>query len=257
VKKLRGKSPIRERPLRSPGQSVRDEIERVLTEEIGVWVFVPLFAVVLSLLEWLRAVGRFGPDPRGYSALAVLVMAYSLWRLQCAKTKLRQLRLGWDGERTVAEVLDSLRSDGAVVLHDVPGEGFNVDHVLFSRHGIYAIETKTLSKRQGASITLDRETVLVDGHRPDRDPVTQAKAAAEWIRSILARSTGVTFPVRPVVVFPGWYVEPMKHRDSTEIWILNPKALPAFVDQEPVQLSETDLSLAVFHLSRYIRTTVP
>jgi len=47
----------------------------------------------------------------------------------------------------------------------------------------------------------------------------------------------------------------MKH--GQEVWILNPKALPTFISNEPVMLKDTDVHLTAFHLSRYIRTFTP
>lgn len=153
----------------------------------------------------------------------------------------------------MAEVLESLRAKGAVVFHDVPGEGFNVDHIVLTKNGVYAIETKTLSKRSRASVTFNHGTVLVDGHPLDRDPLLQAKAAANWVRATLAGSTGKTFPVRPVVLFPGRFVQPMKSPGAPEVWVLNPRALPTFIENDPLPLSDSDLSLAAYHMDRYIR----
>jgi hypothetical protein len=59
------------------------------------------------------------------------------------RKRIKELRLGRDGEKIVAEQLECLRESGAQVFHDVPGDGFNLDHVVISNHGIYAIETKT------------------------------------------------------------------------------------------------------------------
>jgi hypothetical protein len=43
---------------------------------------------------------------------------------------------------------------------------------------------------------------------PDREPIRQATAQASWLKRLLFESTGKTFSVTPVVVFPGWFVEP-------------------------------------------------
>lgn len=66
--------------------------------------------------------------------------------------------------------------------------------------------------------------------------------------------TGKKYPVRPVVVFPGWFVEQCVPRGP--IWVLEPKALPAFIEKEPVSLLPSDVALASFHLSRYLRSEV-
>lgn len=39
-----------------------------------------------------------------------------------------------------------------------------------------------------------------------------------------------------------------------EVWVLEPKALRAFLSKEPVRLSSEDVKLASFHLSRFIRS---
>jgi hypothetical protein len=68
----------------------------------------------------------------------------------------------------------------------------------------------------------------------------------------LVESTGRQFAVQPVVVFPGWYVEaaPGRQRD---VWVMEPKGLPAFLACQQGCLTPEDIKLASFHLSRYVR----
>ena len=51
-----------------------------------------------------------------------------------------------DGERDVAEYLNDLRKLDCYVLHDLPGKDFNIDHIIVSKQGVFAVETKTFSK---------------------------------------------------------------------------------------------------------------
>ena len=141
------------------------------------------------------------------------------------------------------------------MFHDVVGAGFNVDHVLIGPAGLFTVETKTFSKRPGPDVKIgfDGERILVDGFEPDRDPVVQAKAQMAWLRELLTESTGRKFPARPVILFPGWFVEQSKG-SLREVWVLNHKALPAFLAKEPAILTAEDVKLASFHLSRFIRT---
>lgn len=83
----------------------------------------------------------------------------------------------------------------------------------------------------------------------DRDPVIQAKAAAGWIAELLKESTGNDFPVKPVVVFPGWFVEGRR----LDAWVLNPKALPTYIENEKPVIKPEDVQLATYHVARYIR----
>ena len=74
---------------------------------------------------------------------------------------------------------------------------------------------------------------------------------------MLEESTGKRFDVRGVVVFPGWWVEPAPESVKSQAWVLEPKALPAWIEQEAVAIAPSDVALAAFHLSRYVRTAEP
>ena len=85
----------------------------------------------------------------------------------------------------------------------------------------------------------------------ERDPITQAKIQAHWVQEVLRGSTGKSYRVQPAVVFPGWYVDPMP-KGFREVWVLNPKALPSFIEMEPAVLAQEDVMMAAYHLSRDI-----
>ena len=129
-----------------------------------------------------------------------------------------------------------------------------MDHVLIGPAGIFTIETKTRRKPNGlAQIVFDGDTIRIDGFEPDRDPVVQAKAQANWLRELLTESTGREFEIKSVIVYPGWFVNNTGPKNRA-VWVLNPKALPTFLDHAPVQLSHENVQLACFHLSRFVRS---
>ena len=168
--------------------------------------------------------------------------------------RLRALKLGRDGEKAVGQFLEKLREQGYRVFHDVVGNGFNIDHVLIGPAGVFTVETKTRSKPGGdARVVFDGEAIQVAGMEPDRDPVFQARAQASWVRELLSESTGRRFSVRGVIVYPGWYVDESRFRGNS-VWVLEPKRLPMFLGQEPARLSQEDIHLAAFHLTRFVRT---
>ena len=164
------------------------------------------------------------------------------------------MRQGIEGEKAVGQFLERLREQGYQVFHDLVGEGFNVDHVLIGPAGVFTIETKTWSKPQrgDARIVYDGSTLTVAGREPDRDPLVQAKAQANWLRGLLFESTGRRMEVQPVVVFPGWFVEAASGAQRA-VWVMEPKGLPAFLKNEPLRLPAEDVKLAAYHLARHVR----
>jgi hypothetical protein len=205
-------------------------------------------AVIFALLDWVFSAFKLPHSPWVTSAVAVLLCAVSLFKVRKALPQYRQYKLGLKGEQIVGQILETLRADGYRVFHDLQGDGFNVDHVLVGPAGLFAIETKTATKptKGDARITIDGDTVRVAGHRPDRDPVAQAEAAASFVHERIKATTGRDVRVRPVVLYPEWFVDGKQSSGGT--WVLNPKALPSFIRNEPVTLAKEDIHLFVDRL---------
>ncbi|MBI2312882.1 MAG: NERD domain-containing protein [Betaproteobacteria bacterium] len=248
------RSPLKANPLRNPGQSLDEQRLDLAYDELLTPSAMALMLLLLAAIEWWRYFVPSPPRPILFSLFAVGGLGYAIYKVRRAWPKLRALRQASHGEKIVGQFLESLRERGYRVFHDVAGEGFNLDHVLVGPAGVFTIETKTLSKpaRGEAKVFFDGERLLINGLEPDRDPLVQAKAQARWLGDLLADSTGRRFRIWPVVLFPGWYVDE-PHGLKRELWVLNPKALPAFLDHEAKVLEPEDVQLASFHLSRFIR----
>jgi hypothetical protein len=250
---MSGQSPLKAKPLRLPGESVDDEIARLRENALMDYLFVGGCVLLIAFMEWFGYLTHSGRHPWAFSVLAVVTVGYIAPRIWSLRKKIKDLRLGRDGEKIVGEQLECSRAQGALVLHDVPGDGFNLDHVVISTHGIYAIETKTRTKPSSkARVVVDGTSLTVAGYSPDRNPIEQVTAAARWLERRLQESTGKRFFVRGVVVFPGWFVEQRGPRG--DVWVLEPKALPAFIENAPAMIAPSDVTLAADHLSRYVRS---
>jgi hypothetical protein len=254
--KVAAGSPLKDRPLRNPGQSLDEALDRIAAEELLPYVLLPGFFWTLALVEWIARINSMPRSPGLYVIVAAVLTPWSAWRIWRLRRMVRGTKLGRDGERVVGQFLEGLRVDGARVFHDIPCEGFNVDHVVISEHGIFVVETKTWRKRAPNSRIAVREGGLYrDGSHVDPNPIDQVKAEADWIRKLLKESTGKDLPVRAVVALPGWFVEPMDEATKAQAWVLEPKALPAFIENEPPTITSSDVAMAAYHLSRYIRTS--
>ena len=250
------RSPLKQKPLRYAGQSLDEEIDRLLNDKLlAYFLFAATFWVV-AWLEWFARAMHYPRQPGVYTLAAVFftgALAYKVWR---TRAKVRRLRQGRDGEREVAEVLEQIVQSGSYAVHDVPVDGFNLDHVLIGARGIYVIETKTWSKPKGRGrvrIEFDGEQLFIAGKTPVRDPLVQCRAAVNWLREYLKQSTSKDLPVRGVVVFPGWWVERLPAARGSNLWVLNPKQLEAWVGQEREVLDPSDVAMARLHLQQYVR----
>ena len=247
MRNLNRRSPLKAAPLRQAGASIAEEIERLRDDVIldRLTVAFGAFSVwVVTLVVWLFPVHPglfFGMT----SVIFVGVLAWVIPQILTARRKIGHLRLGLAGERAVAELLELTAHDGFWVVHDLRGEGFNVDHVIVGTQGVFTIETKTLSKPSvgDARVRFDGATLTVESHSLDRDPLVQARAQASWVRRTLEELTGRSYPVQPVVVFPGWYVERTPSAAKGGVWVLEPKELRSWLSRAPHMLPRNAVDL--------------
>jgi hypothetical protein len=248
------RSPLKFAPLRVPGQSLGEQmIDNAMEAMVGPYA-VAVLLVVLAATEWWRWYFKVAPSPWLATTLAVVGVVWATGSIRRGLARAALLRQGRDGERAVAQYLEWFRTRDFFVFHDVPNGDANIDHVLLGPRGVYVIETKTLSKpaRGQASITFTDGSLLANGRPLDRDPIVQAKAEARWLYNFLAESQFKRF-VQPVVVFPGWFVEKFDMK-AAGVWVLEPKALDAFIDNQPIVLSPDEVRAMASALSSYIRS---
>ena len=229
-----------------------------MVDTVDTYLLFPAFLIVMAMMEWIHWYSKAPPSPWLSSFVALVAVLYSTVRIIRVKKKLKSLRQGRDGEKAVGQYLELFREKGAKIYHDIPAKGFNLDHVVICKSGIYVIETKTFSKpdKGEAKIIFNGETVFLNGKSENNKPIVQVKAAANWLKDLINDSTGHKFMIKPIVVFPGWYIESTSDVKSSEVWVLNPKALPTYISNSKDQLSAEEISMVAFHLSRYVRSYV-
>ncbi len=197
----------------------------------------------MAVNEWWRYLAPRPPHPITATVIAAIVVAGCAYWLVAIRKRLIRLRQGLDGEKAVGQYLEKHREPDWRVFHDIPCNGFNIDHLLVAPQGIFVIETKTYSKRCSGQrpIKYDGDALYVNGGPPNRRPIRQAQNARDWLQDQLQRDTERTYPLRGVVIFPDWYIEGPGDYGRVEIWVLNQQALPEFMKHEPTRMSEEDM----------------
>ncbi|MEA3469689.1 MAG: nuclease-related domain-containing protein, partial [Thermodesulfobacteriota bacterium] len=219
------------------------------------YVMVSIMFIVMAGREWWVYYKDLPPSPKLLTFVAVVTVLYSAVKIRKVLKEVKLLRQGREGERAVGQYLESFREKGCKIFHDIVGENFNLDHVIVSDKGVFLIETKTYSKPEGKKPTIlyDGDSLVIDGFN-DRDKIlNQARAASNWLKNLVHSTTGNTYTVKPVVVFPGWFIEPNQKANKSDVWVLNPKALPKYMDNQQSIIPSDEVNLIAYHLSRYVR----
>lgn len=237
---------------RRAGESVSEERERRVYDKLPPIVFLPFLFWFVYVTQKLQEWNHTGPQPKQWlwvAIVATLVSATWLWRLFRIA---RRFNRGERGERHVADVLEELRIDGYKPIHDIAGDGFNVDHVLVGPGGVFAIETKYRSG-QGEITFRDGEGVFVGDRLEDKDCLKQAGGNAAAIRDLIQKNCGRRVWVTPIVVFVGDWKIKNKWRD-TNLRVFTPERLLDYIRDQQPQLTRKDIELIASHLERSVKS---
>ena len=210
------RSPLTSHLLRPPGHTLRQQYEETRLDLMGDAFNLGVLPSYLLGSLYLQTLFSKQPMPVWLLAVVALLAiggsSYGLVRMWRRSKKLDQLRLGLDAELATGQELDQLMRHGAVVFHDFPADGFNIDHIVIAPEGVLAVETKGYSKpnRRGgpsdARVVFDGTHLTFPDWRSDR-PVQQALRQAQWLSKWLSSATGDPVRALPVLALPGWYVE--------------------------------------------------
>jgi hypothetical protein len=212
--------------LRPPGYSLRRKLEKMDDRLLHCFSFLAFMAATASLFLLAGWSQRHSPVLVAISlAAAVGIMAVPIRSLAKLGAEMANHRLGLLGEEVVGEHLNRLMLDGCEVFHDVPGDGkWNVDHVVVSPRGVFAVETKTRRKQEvkdGHKVTFTG-TELQFPTWTDSHGLKQAKENAEWLGRFLTKATGEPAKTSAILTLPGWMVE---LRGKNCVSVLNPKQI--------------------------------
>lgn len=204
-----------------------------------------MFMVWMSLqVDWQEV--QFDTTEAMFVVGALGMFAWGLWDYARHFKSREQMRDGWTAEHVTGLQLNRLVAQGCLVLHDLPAEYGNIDHVVIAPRAVYAVETKSFRKPRNASEKRDDpgHHVLYDGTSlrfPDfvtREPIDQAARQGQWLRRTLRDALSHDLPVLPAVALPGWYIDRTDEGRRAEVHVFTPMGKGAeFMAWEPERIT--------------------
>lgn len=258
------RSPLTKDLLRSPGQSLREKLQDL---EIDIALrLMGMLGIPLLLYATHLSQSYFGRDPESVLRIAgSLILGIAAFvvmgrALQVKLLERRILVLGLEGELAVAEELNQLMLDGCKVFHDVPIQYGNIDHVVISPSGVYAVNTKMWGKQTatvlGTEVTVDYERNVI--RMPDREiriPVEKAETEVRWLSQQLASAIGEPVDVEAMLALPGWFIKERIGRGT--VFVFNPKNPRAFFLQNRERLSPVMVQRIAHQVEQLCRNVKP
>lgn len=224
-------SPISAGLLRPAGYSVSQQIIDRQVDLAGAFslAFLSLlmpYALHLQMALNAARAGAEAPSSVPLLLLGLVLLAAAVTYAYRSLKRLGQLRTGLEAETAIGQALETMIARGYRVYHDIPADGFNVDHLAVGPAGVFVIETKGRTKplrlREGKR-RKDYEVTFKDGVLEfpgwkEYEPVRQTLAITRWVENWLSRATGKPVEARPVLAIPGWWIE---RRSRPPPWITN------------------------------------
>jgi hypothetical protein len=233
---------------RRAGESVSEERERRVYDKLPVIIFSPFVFWFVYVTQKLQEWNHTGPQPQLWlwiAIVATLGSAIWLWRLFPIA---RRFNRGERGELHVADVLEELRSEGYKPVHDIVGNGFNIDHVIVGPGGVFAIETKFRSG-QGEITFRNDETLIVGGFPEEKDCLKQARGSAKAVSQLIAENCGRREWVTPLLLFVGDWRVKEDWRD-TSVRVFTPDRFATYLRHQQPRLTRREIELFASHLER-------
>lgn len=219
------RSPFIEDFLRLPGHSARlQRLEHFdqLTERYNQFLLLSAVLIFSYLfLSSLLGVICFVAAIAG--VIFVLVKAWKLYGV------IQESNLVCDGEEYTGQELNYLWAEGAVVFHDIPYSGGNIDHIVIGNDKVFAVETLTLHKdfsihpahQSNSVVRYTGDTLQFPLFETD-EPLCRATRHARYLEHQILQNCEVEFHVMPVVAIPGWHVN-ISSSGRAEKLVINPK----------------------------------
>ncbi len=224
---------------RPPGQS---NMEKVLDywDEMNLWLFMSamvsygMFVSLLVLHGWAIYL---------VSVLYYVGLIWLGWYLRKQGKLLASYRQGMQGERFVGQqLMEQLLPEGFKVFHDLDFGTFNIDHVVVGPNGVFAIETKTWSKRaSSARMTCKSGALFKENGQAilgGPDAIEEAKRHAEALERFLSSRLKRPFTVKAVLALPGYFTD---NKEPGSIGIINSKNCLPYFKQTRLQPLPEDL----------------
>ena len=233
---------------RRAGESLRERREKMVDDRVLPLISVVVAFWVVYFIQQLQQWSHTGPQAQLWLCIAIvatMVATIRFWRLLPIA---RHFNRGERGERHVADMLEELRSEGYKPVHDIVGNGFNIDHVIVGPGGVFAIETKYRSGK-GQITFRNTEGILVGGRLEEKDCLKQGRANAATVSDLIRENCGRREWVTPIVVFVGdWKIRDEWHETNTRVF--TPDRLSPYIRNQQPRLTRKEIELIASHLER-------
>ena len=225
LEKLRGSIPS----STEAGKSTRKMAGK--RRQSAIWIAI-IGIVIIAIVSWYILTRYRTWLGGGVVVLVFFLLGIPILRILLTRSIDKKLKLekrairGARSEEKIGEMLSGLPED-FLVLHDIESPYGNIDHIVISKtNGVFLIETKS----HGGKVTVEGDTLLVNGKLPEKDFIAQALNNSYWLKKEISDLIGLSPWINPILVFANAFVEYSKPIKNVKV--MNKKYLISTLNKQ-------------------------
>ena len=231
-----------------------DIIREQFQQRIRPYFLVTGFLFACLLLEIFRWYTQAPPLPVVVFGLFLISMVFAVYQLREFKDHLNFIRLGKAGEPVAQDVILNFgEQSGSTVIRNATIGRQQIDFIVVNQSGIVLINVYDwrTPRNSAATINYSDDQILLNGYRPDSNPLEQMHTVRKWLENKLYVSLGKPIDVGCIVVFPEWFVKAPKER--VVVKVINPRELNSILESRSGNLSDNDKTLLNYHIAKILK----
>ena len=238
-------------PVRpSPGQSLRDQKERITDNWLILFFLTTAFCWILWVVMGLQVPSHQPSQPKLYLCFAIVATGVTAIKFGRLLGQFCNLKCG---ELMVAEQLEELRANDFRCFHRIARDEFNIDHVVVGPPGVFAVETK-FRRGSGEIEFKSGQGILAGGQEEELESLNRARGKARALHDLIRENAGLEVFVKPLVVLMGdWKVKNGSGDDADVRVITADDVQPYFQNEDQPALTKSEIELISSHVKRTTR----
>ena len=246
-----------------PGHSLQEQFEKLYESRIDKLVLVLSAGLMVALVIATR---RITTESRPWDwdwldtafLIAAIALALHFGRqVPREMPRQRQIKQAIRAEHATAQELAASLAGNNRIIHDVQAGEFNIDHVVITPAGVFAVETKSRLKppvgngANAVKVKYDDRRLEFPGWTETK-PLEQAGRQARWLANYLREASGERLPVFAVLALPGWFIENTARITDDMVRVINPKKSQWLLlpEKRPVLLDTAAIQRAAFAIEK-------